>query len=134
MTSDQTSPPILLAIEPQLFVTDLPRALAFYVDRLGFAQAFVYGDPPFYAQVGRDGAAIDLRHVDRPVIDRSVEPGLLSLTITADNARRLFEEFRARGAPFRQPLTREAWHAEREGLFIVEDPGGNLLAFAGRTD
>ena len=70
----------------------------------------------------------------QPVIDRSAEPGLLSVTFTVDNARRLFEDFAAKGAAFRQPLTREAWHAETEATFIVEDPDGNLLAFAGRTD
>jgi hypothetical protein len=38
------------------------------------------------------------------------------------------------GGRFRQPLTREPWHAEGQGAFIVEDPYGNLLLFAGRTD
>ncbi len=139
MTSDQTTDQTtglstLLAVEPQLFVTDLPRALAFYVERLGFVQVFVHGDPPFYAQVARGGVAINLRHVDQPVIDRSAEPDLLSATFTVDNARPLFEDFAAKGAAFRQTLTREAWHAENEAAFIVEDPDGNLLAFAGRTD
>jgi hypothetical protein len=32
---------------PQLFVSDLAAALAFYRDKLGFAAAFSYGEPPF---------------------------------------------------------------------------------------
>lgn len=48
--------PVLWTVEPQVFVTDLPRALAFYTQKLGFTVGYVYGDPPFYAQVVRDGA------------------------------------------------------------------------------
>jgi hypothetical protein len=33
---------------------------------------FVYGEPPFYAQVKRDGGLLNLKHMDAPVID----PGL----------------------------------------------------------
>jgi catechol 2,3-dioxygenase-like lactoylglutathione lyase family enzyme len=121
-------------IEPQLFVTDMPRAIRFFVDQLGFSVGFLYGEPPFYAQVGRDGAKLNLRHVDKPAIDRSAGEDLLSAALTVGNARQLFAEFQARAVRFRQTLTPEAWHAEGQGAFIVEDPDGNLLLFAGRTD
>ena len=131
-----TSPdrPVLTTVEPQLFVTDLPAALAWYADRLGFTVVFAYGEPPFYAQVARDGAQLNLRHVDRPVIDRSAEPDLLSAAIGVTHAGRLFAEFQAAGAAFHQTLTREPWHGEGHASFIVEDPEGNLLLFGGRTD
>ena len=129
-----TDAPTLTTIEPQLFVTDLPSALAWYTAKLGFTVGFVYGEPPFYAQVARDGVMMNLRHVDRPVIDRSAEPDLLSAAIGVTHAGRLFEEFQASGATFHQTLTREPWHGEGHGSFIVEDPDGNLLLFGGRTD
>ena len=134
MTSTYPTRPVLLAIEPQLFVTNMARALSFFTDRLGFSVGFTYGEPGFYAQVVRDGAMLNLRHVDRPVIDRGVDEDLLSAAITVTNARLLFEEFDARGVAFRQRLTREPWHGAGQGAFIVEDPDGNLLLFGGRTD
>jgi catechol 2,3-dioxygenase-like lactoylglutathione lyase family enzyme len=127
------SRPVILTVEPQLFVTDMPRALAFYEAMLGFNVGFVYGEPPFYAQVVRDGAMLNLRHVDRQAIDRSGED-LLSASMTVSNAKQLFLEYEARAVPFRQTLSREPWHGQGQGAFIVEDPDGNLLLFGGRTD
>jgi len=126
--------PVLWTIEPQLFVTDMPRALALYTEALGFVLGFAYGEPPFYAQVVRDGAMMNLRHVDRPVIDRSSDADLLSAAITTSHAGRLFLEYQAKGVVFRQTPVREPWHGQGQGAFIVEDPDGNLLAFGGRTD
>jgi catechol 2,3-dioxygenase-like lactoylglutathione lyase family enzyme len=125
------SPPVLLTIEPQIFVTDMPRAIGFFVDKLGFGVGFTYGEPPFYAQVVRDAARLNLRHVDRPVIDRSAEPDLLSASITVSDVGGLFVEFQDRGAPFRETLTRKPWHEAGQGSFIIEGPDGNLLLFAG---
>jgi catechol 2,3-dioxygenase-like lactoylglutathione lyase family enzyme len=126
--------PILWTVEPQLFVTDLPRALAFYAEKLGFAVGFAHGEPAFYVQVVRDGAMLNLRHVDRPVIDRSSDKDLLTAAITTSHAKQLFLEFQARGVVFHQTLTREPWHGQGQGAFIVADPDGNLLLFGGRTD
>jgi catechol 2,3-dioxygenase-like lactoylglutathione lyase family enzyme len=133
-TASYAARPVLLTVEPQIFVTDMPRALAFYTEKLGFSVGFVYGEPAFYAQVVRDGAMINLRHVDRPAIDRSAGPDLLSAAVTASHAKQLFLEYQSRGVAFRQTLTREPWHGQGQGAFIVEDPDGNLLMFGGRTD
>ena len=124
----------LLAAEPQLFVSDIAASCAFWTEKLGFDLAFVYGEPPFYAQVFRDGARLNLRHVDGPVFDeqfRIREHDALSATITLDDAKPLFLEFRAAGAVFHQPLRTEPWGAR---TFIVRDPDGNLIAFAGRVE
>lgn len=120
-----------LAAEPQLFVADLDRALKFYVDLLGFEIGFSYGDPPFYSQVVRGGARINFRCIDGAVFDRSLrerEGDVLAATVALDVAGPLFEEYRAAGVAFHQALRTEAWGAE---TFIVADPDGNLIAFAG---
>lgn len=121
--------PFLSTAEPQLFVTDMPAACAFYVDRLGFKLAFAYGEPAFYAQVARDGARLNLRHVDAPVFDAALraKDDLLSATITLDDAKALFLEYQARGVAFHQTLRTEPWGAR---TFIVADPDGNLIAFS----
>ena len=58
------SAPEILTAQPQVFVADVPRAVAFYRDRLGFAVGYVYGNPPSYALVTRGAAGLNLRHVD----------------------------------------------------------------------
>lgn len=128
------SQPILLNIEPCLFVTDFRRALTFFTSDLGFRVGLTYGDPPFFAQVVRDAAILALRLTPGPAIDRSQGADLLSASVTVSNARQLFEEFQARGVAFHKPLGREPWHGEGQGDFIVADPDGNLILFGGRTD
>ncbi len=122
-------PPVIIAAEPQLFATDLAAAIDYYVDRLGFALAFVHGQPAFYAQVVRDGARINLRATDGPVGYRTPEEDALSATITVDRAEPLFREFDRAGATFHQLLRAEPWGAR---TFITVDPDGNLVCFAGR--
>ena len=128
------SRPVLLKIEPTLFVTDVARSLDFFTGPLGFKTAFTYGDPPFYAQVVRDAAMLNLRFVHQPVLDRSSEPDLLSASIWVSHAGQLFREFESRGVPLHQALRREVWHGEGQGGFIVGDPDGNLIGFGDRID
>lgn len=123
--------PVLLQAEPQLFVRDIAASCAFYADRLGFAVAFTYGEPPFYAQVARDGARLNLRCVDVPVIDPALRERetLLSAAITLEDAKPLFLEYQAAGLSFHQTLRTEPWGAR---TFIIADPDGNLILFAGK--
>ncbi len=116
--------------EPQLYVGDIAAALGFYQRKLGFVVAFSYGDPPFYAQVFRGGARLNLRHVDAPPIDPEMreKDQLLAATITLDKAGPLFAEYQAAGVDFAQTLRAEPWGAR---TFIVRDPDGNLILFAG---
>ena len=60
---------VITAAEPQLFVTDIKASCDFFTGKLGFAVVFTYGEPPFYAQVMRDAARLNLRCVEQPVID-----------------------------------------------------------------
>ena len=122
---------MILGSEPQLFVTDLEAASAFYVRKLGFEVVSSYGQPPFWAQVARDRGRLNLRKVSGPVFDsafRSSEPDAVSATLTVDGAEPLFLEFQKAGVTFHQALRTERWGAR---TFIVRDPDGNLIAFAG---
>ncbi len=123
----------IVAAEPQLYVQDIVASSEFYARMLGFTVAFTYGDPPFYGQVVRDGARLNLRHVDTPVFDpaRRESEGLLAATITLEDAKPLFLEYQEAGVEFVQPLRTEPWGAR---TFIVRDPDGNLLLFAGAAE
>ncbi|MEJ6788515.1 VOC family protein [Brevundimonas sp. BR2-1] len=120
-----------LTAEPQLFVTDMQAALQHYTDSLGFTVALVWGEPAFYAQVVRDGAKLNLRHVDGPVFSealRQAEGEVLSATVTTDDIEGLYAEIADMGVTFHQTLRTEPWGAR---TFIVADPSGNLILFAG---
>jgi catechol 2,3-dioxygenase-like lactoylglutathione lyase family enzyme len=123
----------LLAAEPQLFVSDIAASCEFYTKKLGFAVAFSYGEPPFYAQVSRDGARLNLRSLDKPGFDpeRRDQEQLLSASIALDDAQPLFLEYQTAGVTFAQPLRTEPWGAR---TFIVRDLDGNLILFAGRGE
>ena len=123
----------IVGAEPQLFVTDIKRSCEFFREKLGFSLVFSYGKPPYYAQVGRDAARFNLRFVERPVIESTVRDReeLLSVSMTvatADEIKLLFLEFQSAGVDFRQTLKKQPWGAKN---FVVKDPDGNLLLFAG---
>ncbi len=119
----------LSGAEPQLFTADFAASLRFYTEKLGFGVAFSYGEPPFYGQVERDDAKLNLRHVDAPVFEPEAREreSLLSASITVSDAEALFREYEATGVAFAQPLKDEPWGAR---TFIVRDPDGNLILFA----
>ena len=124
---------VMTAAEPQLFVRDIMASCDFYTSKLGFSIVFTYGEPPFYAQVKRDQARLNLRCVECPVIDPALRDAeqLLSAAITvasAEELKQLFLEFQSAGAAFFQTLKRQPWGARN---FIIKDLDGNLLLFAG---
>jgi uncharacterized glyoxalase superfamily protein PhnB len=123
----------IVGAEPQLFVTNIKRSCEFFRERLGFTLVFSYGEPPYYAQVGRDAARLNLRCVERTVIESTVrdqeELLAVSMTVaTADEIKLLFLEFQSAGVVFHQTLKKQPWGAKN---FVVKDPDGNLLLFAG---
>jgi uncharacterized glyoxalase superfamily protein PhnB len=130
----QTTPrPILHSIEAQLFVANIKSSCDFYTNKLGFAVEFVYGDPPYYGQVSRDNARLNLRLVCEPVFagDIRKREQLLSASITvatANEIKLLFLSYQAAGVPFHQALKKEPWGAR---TFVVSDPDENLILFAG---
>jgi catechol 2,3-dioxygenase-like lactoylglutathione lyase family enzyme len=127
---------VIAGVEPQLFVADIRKACDFYVARLGFSIVFTYGEPPYYAQVKRDAARLNLRCVDRPAIDPVLRDReeLLSATLmvaSRDEITGLFLEFQRSAVTFVQTLTQKPWGVRD---FIIRDIDGNLLLFAGPAE
>lgn len=128
--------PVLTSTEAQLFVADVTAACEFYTGKLGFTVAFVYGEPPNYGQVTRDDARLNLRAVDEPIFAGDVREReqLLSATLTAgsaDEIEQLFTDYESAGVRFEQILKKEPWGAQ---TFVVRDPDGNLILFAGPAE
>lgn len=127
---------VIAGTAAQLFVADIKTSCDFFTQKLGFSIVFVYGEPPFYAQVRRDAGLLNLKCTDRPVIDPELRnrESLLSSDMGVDSAeeiKQLFLEFQGKGVTFFQTLRKEPWGAK---TFIVKDPDGNLLLFAGPAD
>src|SRR5215813_8938531 len=59
----------ITCLAPQFLVDDLPEAVAYYRDQLGFVTDFVYES--FYASVSRDGFSIHLKCAPKTVADRA---------------------------------------------------------------
>jgi len=124
--------PVLLVSEPEVYVADFDRARAFYTGKLGFEVMFTYGQPPFYGQVRRDKALLNLRLIREPVFvgDVREREELVSAAFTLGSAtdiRQLYLDFQAAGVDFFRGLKQEPWGAR---TFIVRDSDGNLLLFA----
>jgi len=132
--------PVLNSVAAHLFVRDINASCEFFQSKLGFTVDFVYGDPPFYGQVSRDNVKLALRHVDEPVfvvshvgdIREREDLVLASITVaSAEEIKQLFLTYQVAGVPFHQTLKKEPWGAR---TFIVKDPDGNLILFAGPAD
>lgn len=127
--------PVLTSVAPQLFVADIKVSCEFFTAKLGFVVDFTYGDPPFYGQVSRDNAQFVLRLVHEPVFtDIREREHLLSAAVTVattEEIKQLFVDYQAKEVPFHQTLKKEPWGAR---TFIVRDPDGNLILFAGPAD
>ena len=135
-SAQSTTRPVITAVAAELFVSDITASCEFFTGKLGFTVVYVYGEPPFYGQVKRDAARLNLKHVDRPVIDPQLRDReqLLSADMcvdTADEIKQLYLEFQRAGVEFQQTLMRQPWGAKN---FVVKDPDGNLLLFAGPAE
>ena len=108
--------PVLNSVAPQLFVADIETSFDFFTAKLGFVVDFIYGDPPFYAQVKRDNARFVFRLVHEPVFTSVRErEGLLSAAVTvarADEIKQLFLSYQEEGVRFVQSLKKEPWGPE----------------------
>lgn len=128
MTVNGRSASRLRRATPQVFVTDVERAMTFYRALLGFEVVFMYGDPPFYGEVRRGDASLNLRLVDRSpfVAGAREQEQLLSAYVTTTDVQDLYLEFEAAGVDVQEELQRKPWGAEE---FVIRDPDENLLLF-----
>lgn len=112
-------------------VSDVRRAVAFYVDLLGFDLGFVAKDRSF-ARVSRDKATIQFIHTENPDVLRATANNI-SIYLTVDGVDGLYETLRPGlegleagrvRAPFDQSYGMREFH--------VKDPDGCLLFFGER--
>ena len=119
--------PKITSLAPQFLVDDLPVAIAWYRDRLGFETDFVYES--FYASVSRDGFSIHLKCAPKTAADRThrKENEHLDASISVQNIEALFAELTSNGANIIRSLEARPWGRKD---FYVEDLDGYLLCFS----
>ena len=127
------SKPEICAIAPFFIVNHVPRALAFYRDRLGFDITFQGPEPDdiFFGIVRRGGAMIMFKDVGVgpvPNYTRDIKQGIArwDAYLYVPDPDALAAEFSSRNIEFFEPLT-----DTEDGLrgFELEDVNGYVLFF-----
>jgi catechol 2,3-dioxygenase-like lactoylglutathione lyase family enzyme len=121
-------PPVFEAVVPILFVSNVTASASFFVEKLGFEIDFLYGTPPFYGSVSRDGVCLHLRFVHKPVYAEAVarEESLIVASFEVSDVQALVAEFEKRGADVVQKLVQHDWGGTD---FHVRDLDGNVVSF-----
>lgn len=115
----------LRAVHPILPTRDVRAAVAYYVERLGFEQAFADSpDEPGYAGVRRDDVELHLQWHDPAEWSAVERPALRFLVADVDA---LFEELRTRDVFHTGTALRDTAWGTREFGFL--DPDSNGLTF-----
>jgi catechol 2,3-dioxygenase-like lactoylglutathione lyase family enzyme len=124
--------PGLLTSTPLFVVSDLHRAIAFYVGKLGFQEPQrLWGDPPCFAMLHRDAFEIMLSLAEKPDHVRPNGPnGIWDVYFRVPSLDAEVKALEASGAVLaRQPETTEYDMIEAEVL----DPDGYRICFGQDT-
>jgi catechol 2,3-dioxygenase-like lactoylglutathione lyase family enzyme len=93
-----TERPRVKATSPCLVVSDLQRSVSFYCDKLGFTDPGVWGEPPCFAMMNRDGFDLMLSLAESPDRVRPNGPdGVWDLAIKVEDAHAEADALRALG-------------------------------------
>lgn len=107
-------------VVPTLAVGDVPAAIAWYRDVLGFEERWRWGDPPTHV-----GIALD--HVELHLSATPPDPGANWLYFVVSDVDRLHERILAAGGSVEHAPEDQEWGMREVAL---RDPVGNRLTFA----
>ena len=131
MTNQNTSTEQkLYGVAPYLIVDDIFLSAEFYRDKLGFNFDRIWGEPPQFAIVHRDGVHIMLKGLRSPGNIRPnnrVNPDACwDAYIWVKDADALYEELRSRGVKITRAIENAPYGCRD---FDVEDNSGYILCF-----
>jgi catechol 2,3-dioxygenase-like lactoylglutathione lyase family enzyme len=129
------SKPEISGIAPFFIVRNVPAALAFYRDRLGFDITFQGPEPDdiFFGIVQRGGATIILKAIGvepTPNYTKDIKQGIArwDAFLHVPDPDALFAEFSSRNIEFFKPLFKDD-DGDRLHGFEVQDADGYVLFF-----
>jgi predicted enzyme related to lactoylglutathione lyase len=119
------------SIAPYLIVDDVVATANYYRDSLGFEYERMWGEPPSFCMVSRNGVVIMLSQLERTGMmrpNRVVDPegGAWDAYIWIDNADTLHAEFKAKGVKIARDVCDQPYGCRD---FDVEDCNGYRLCF-----
>ncbi len=113
----------LMAVNPILPASDVRAAVDFYVQKLGFQEAFSHGEPPDYAGVTRDGLEIHLCQMN----DAKAIAEQTMLRFQSSGLDALYEEMKAGDVLHPTTMLKEMVWGTRE--FTILDLDGVCITF-----
>jgi uncharacterized glyoxalase superfamily protein PhnB len=115
------------AAVPILPASDVAASLAWWTKVCGFTEIFCHGDPPGYAGIARDGAALHIAQVSDAEVAKMVGEQTM-VRIVVDDVAAFYAEYQERGG-FVHPnggLQKKPWGTVE---FAAIDPGGVCVTF-----
>lgn len=120
-------------IAPYLIVADVARAAEWYRDKLGFGFERIWGEPPRFCMVKRDGQVIMLKQVPggQPRPNHRQDPDACwDAYIWVTDADQLHAELGAAGVTITRPISDQPYGCRD---FDVQDLDGYRLCFGTDT-
>jgi catechol 2,3-dioxygenase-like lactoylglutathione lyase family enzyme len=120
------------ATSPCLVVSNLDQSIAFYCGKLGFAEPALWGDPPCFAMMHRDGFDVMLRLAGAPDrIHPNGPDGIWDLYIHVDDVRAEVAALGAAGVAIDADLCDTAYQMSE---IEIVDPDGYRICFGSPKD
>ena len=131
MADDAVSTRPRWAVAPYFVVDDVVATANYYRDKLGFGYERLWGDPPAFCMVSRNGVVIMLSQLERTGVmrpNRIVDPEgeAWDAYVWVDGVDALYSEFKARGVRIARDICNQHYGCRD---FDVEDSNGYRLCF-----
>ena len=124
----------LTGVAPVLLVTDVVAAANYWRDCVGFTYDRLWGDPPCFAIVKRDGMQVCLSQVSNPADIRpywKIVDQMSNAYFWVDDADSLYEELQRSGAKIDYTLQNKPYGIREFG---IQDLDGHDIAFGQPID
>ncbi len=112
---------------PVIATADVLSTVAFYKGILGFTEHFLFGDPPVYAGIERDGVLLYIAQdakLTSMLKSSDLHPEVFVWVRDIDQ---VLDEHRLRGVKIVEEISDRAWDARQ---YVIEDPNGYYLKIA----
>jgi uncharacterized glyoxalase superfamily protein PhnB len=112
---------------PVIATADVRSTVDWYISVLGFAEHFVFGDPPVYAGIQRGSALVYLARDEKlaaTIKDAGLHPEVF---LWVQDVDKVFAEHKRRGANVVEELADRPWDARQ---YVIEDPNGYHIKIA----
>jgi hypothetical protein len=114
----------ITAQAPVLFVSDLPRTLAYWRERVGFETAGIWGEPPNFAILSQGVARLMLRQapMGHAIVPHwRVSPALWNAYFWVDDAAAFYDDCVRRGATIDYELCTQPYGVLEFGIRDLDD-------------